>query len=763
LKTNSIFIIDLMKKFLFTLIALVLATAASAVPARPGLWKTISLADGSILRVELCGDEFGCYWQTADGRFFVCDNDNHFFETTQTELNQRRFARLSHNTLRSSVLRHSHPRLQKSQSVGNFIGKKKGLIILVEFQNKKFLAGHDRAYYERVANELGFSEGDYQGSVKDYFLSQSKGLFELDFDVVGPYTVSHNYEYYGQPSSSNLDAHPWEMIVEACQQAATDGIHFTDYDWNGDGECEQVFVLYAGEGQSDSYDANTIWPHEFELTQVKENGESVYPTAYFVGGCYVDTYACSNELTSKGGPSGIGTMCHEFSHCMGLPDLYDVYYGGNFGMGHWDLMANGVYNGNAFCPASYTSYERMVCGWLNPVELQADTLVNEMKPLSEGGTPYIIYNQAHPDEYYLLENRQQSGWDAGLPSNGMLVLHVDYDEKVWMDNIVNSTVDYRGVPGMNDQYNTHPRLTLIHADNENDKRFWRSSSQAYIMTTEQTDPYPYLWVKDDGEEMVNDSLTDNSLPAATLYNANTDGSLFMNRGIKDITQHTDGTMAFRFESVSMKYVNVDTTLTEKPDLSGAIFYESFNRCIGTGGNDGLFKGSSDVASAEFIPDNDGWESMAMTGGARCAKFGNAANDGIVTTPGIMLTGETLELSFKAAPWSRDDTSLSLSVSGNGQLEQSSFTMTEGQWGKFKTTITGNGRITITFTPGRRFFLDEVLLRDPSASGIIHISTDSPTNMRYDLLGRKVSPSLPSNAHHLRLVRKADGSYRKVLQ
>jgi hypothetical protein len=213
----------------------------------------------------------------------------------------------------------------------------------------------------------------------------------------------------------------------------------------------------------------------------------------------------------------------------------------------------------------------------------------------------------------------------------------------------------------------------------------------------------------------------------------------------------------------MKYVNVDTTLTEKPDLSGAIFYESFNRCIGTGGNDGLFKGSSDVASAEFIPDNDGWESMAMTGGARCAKFGNAANDGIVTTPGIMLTGETLELSFKAAPWSRDDTSLSLSVSGNGQLEQSSFTMTEGQWGKFKTTITGNGRITITFTPGRRFFLDEVLLRDPSASGIIHISTDSPTNMRYDLLGRKVSPSLPSNAHHLRLVRKADGSYRKVLQ
>ena len=736
----------MMKRLTSLLCSIALATAAMAVPAKPGLWRTLTTPDGLSVEAQLCGDERGAFWMSADGRRYVEESGGRFRETSAELLAQRRSA----SRMAARSLSHARQAARRTQTMGHFEGKKKGLIILAEFQDKTFLDGHDREYYERVANERGFSDDGYHGSVKDYFLDQSKGRFELDFDVVGPVTVSHGYAYYGQPGTNDVDAHPWEMVVEACQLAADEGISFADYDWDGDGFCEQVFVLYAGQGQSDSYDANTIWPHEYELHQVTDaNGKPLYGYDTFIGGCYVDTYACANELTSSNGPSGIGTFCHEFSHCMGLPDLYDVDYRGYYGMGRWDIMANGLYNGGAFVPAAYTSYERMVCGWLDPIELNDDCEVEGMKALADGGDAYIIYNEGNRDEYYLLENRQLTGWDAALPATGLLVLHVDYDERVWRQNIVNSVCDYRGNAGMEEMWNTHQRLTIVPADNENDKRFWNSRAGAYTQTTIEGDPYP-------SATNGNDSLTSNSVPAATVYNANTDGGLYLNRGVQQIRQSADATISFRFEARSEKVIYVDTTMTEKPDLTGAIFYESFDQCAGTGGNDGVFKGSSDVASADFMPDNGGWESMVMSGGARCAKFGNAANDGIVSMPPLMLTGDSLELQFKAAPWSRDDTSLTLSADGEATFGQHDFEMTEGQWTTFKTALTGTGRVVITLTPGRRFFLDEVVVRKkPDAAAIRDIElnvSDSPGAADcYDLQGRRVA--LPAKGIYVQGGRK----------
>ena len=749
---------------LLALVLMLTVVNGWAVPARPGLWKTIVTPQGEKLSVQLCGDERGCFWMSNDGRRFVEKADGSYQQASLQELAAARSkSRLqSSQSAKLPISQSSRLYLKGSQPVVEYLGQKKGLIILAEFQNKHFLPEHDRAYFERVANERGFSEGDYRGSVKDYFLSQSDSLFELDFDVVGPVTVSKNYEYYGQPGAADVDAHPWEMVVEACELVA-DQVHFADYDWNGDGFVEQVFVLYAGQGQSDSYDVNTIWPHEYELHQIVENGIHVYGKGHEMpDGLIIDTYACSNELTSQDGPSGIGTICHEFSHCMGLPDLYDVDYNGNFGMGHWSLMANGVYNGRAFIPAGYTSYERMACGWRQPVELCKDTLVSDMKAVSDGGDTYIVYNEAYPDEYYLLENRQPTGWDAALPSAGLLVLHVDYDERVWRENIVNSVCDYRQ-GGNPDMWNTHQRLTLIHADNDNDKRYWMPTYQSYTKTTEETDTYPYWSMVNDEWSMVNDSLTNNSIPVASVYHGNTDNSLFMNRGIQKITQLDNGSISFRFDELSVKYVAVDTTMTDKPDLTGAIFYESFDRCIGTGGNDGVFKGSSDVASADFLPDNGGWDSMVMKGGARCAKFGNATYDGIVSSPFILLTGDSLLLSFKAAPWSRDDTSLSVSATGDAKFETSEFEMTEGQWTTFSTVLTGQGNIQITFTPGRRFFLDEVVVKklpENYAEGVSHQGVAFKPNVSYDLSGRQIGGGKLKRGVYL--IRKSDGSFRKVI-
>ena len=713
-----------MKRLTLCFATIALATASMANPARPGLWQTITLTDGTTHQVQLRGDERCHFWESADGRRFTFTAEGVCHEgvsRSEAFATCGRFGQMAHPSRRTG-----------SQPTVSYTGNKKGLIILAEFQNKWFAEGHDQAFYQRVTNEQGFHEGRFRGSVKDYFHDQSNGLFELDFDVVGPVRVSQNYEYYGGPSGYNIDAAPWEMVVEACEMVK-DQVDWSQYDWNQDGFVEQVFVLYAGQGQSDSYDANTIWPHEHKLSLIKPNGISLYGQGYRVGDYLVDTYACSNELASDDTVTGIGTICHEFSHCMGLPDLYDVNYSGNFGMGHWDLMANGGSNDDSFCPAGYTSYERMVCGWLQPTVLTDDMEIADMKPLAEGGSAFLVYNKAYPDEYYLLENRQPTGWDKALPGAGLLVLHVDYDSDIWQKNIVNST-------GYD---NDHQRLTLIHADNDNDRSYWQRNGQYFSNQTESTDPYPFrLYDENSDSWSVNDSLTDNSIPAASLYHANTDGDFLMNSGIQAITQQADGTIAFRFEAKSEKYVYTDPSLAETLDLTEAIFYESFYHCTGTGGNDNIFKGTSDVASALFRPDQEGWSCAASYGAARCAKFGNAANDGIVTTPTIELTGEPMLLHFRSAPWSRDDTSLTLSVTGNGQLENTDFEMKTGEWTSFNTTLTGTGPVTITFTPGRRFFLDDVLVT--SNFNAVSNGIESPTTNRqvadccyYNLCGQRV--------------------------
>jgi hypothetical protein len=163
-------------------------------------------------------------------------------------------------------------------------------------------------------------------------------------------------------------------------------------------------------------------------------------------GVTIDTYACSSELTidyyNNNVIDGIGTICHEFSHCLGFPDMYD-YTQKNFGMGDWDLMDRGCYNGDGcgFVPAGYSSYEKWCAGWLEPIELKdEDVEVTDLKPLSQGGDAYVIYNDKNPDEFYLLENRQNVNWDAELPGKGLLVLHADYDPEIWEWNVVNTKI-----------------------------------------------------------------------------------------------------------------------------------------------------------------------------------------------------------------------------------------------------------------------------------------------------------------------------------
>lgn len=686
-----------MKKTLLTLSFLAIGAMMWAVPAKRGIWRTVKLANGTEVRVELRGDEHVSFWQAENGTKYVEQAGTDYYVQVDMEALQQKAAQS-----RSK----SPLRAPQKVNIGDnnhtaFVGSKKGLIILVNFTDCKFQPGHDAEYYTHLANDINFSSADgHRGSIRDYFRAQSEGQFDLTFDVVGPIELQYNMTYYGGHSASGAnDKNAGAMIAEAVRGAASQLSSMADYDWFGDGSVDQVFVLYAGYGEASGGDDNTIWPHRSSINPIT------------VGGKWVSVYACSNELNINDTPSGIGTFCHEFSHCLGLPDLYDTAYSGNYGMGTWDLMNSGSYNGNGYRPCGYSGYERNFCGWREPKYLTEDTHVEALKGLSDGGDYYIIKNDAYNDEYYILENRTQTGWDSDLYGSGLLITHIDYSRLLWAYNMVNTTVSNGWIS------NDHERYAIFLADNSKGK---------YSASDIAGDVYP---------SGTNNALADFTMPASVLYHPNKNGDLYMSKPVTNITRNSDNTISFDFAD--------ETDKEPEPLPEGVLFRETFDRSSGTGGNDGIWYGTTGVASSYFIPDNIGWTSTYKYGGNKCARFGTNAQRGVATTPDIEINGAT-ELSFLAAPWTGEAASVTLSVSeGNATLSEISFTLERDKWTEYKTILTGEGKVKIQFRSNRaRFFLDEVFVSVPG-TGIVSVGNGAVKNCSkiYTVDGRYAGTSM----------------------
>lgn len=719
-----------MKQRIFILYALLcLVLSVWAVPAKRGVWCSLSLVDGTEVKAQLVGDEFLHYYVSEDGTKYVQDESTGLYRKMTDEVTAQRRAAVR----RAQAQGRQKRMLRKAQASNVFQGTKKGLIILVQFTDSKFKSGHDLALYERIANDANYSDNNFRGSIKDYFKAQSHGLFELDFDVAGICQLQHTYAYYGKNSNDN-DVRAGQMVAEACLWAHEHGTDFSKYDWDGDGEVDQVFVLYAGHGEA-SYDKDpdTIWPHMHYLSA------SDYGKSLSLDGVTVDTYACSCELNGDGNLDGIGTFCHEFSHCMGFPDLYDTGYAGWFGMGDFDLMCSGSYNGDSKCPAGYSAYEKAECGWLtlkDMTNIEQETSIVGVQPMSADGDAYIIKNKGHKDEYYILENRQKTGWDSYLPASGLMITHVDYDADIWDWNMPNTSGKYEDANG-NTKTNDHQRLTIFRAGN---------SSSDY---GDSSDLYPYR---------SNNTLTKTSSPASTLYNTNSDGSKYMHVAIKDIAIASDGTASFTL-SKDVQEENPDTPVTPS---GSTLLYESFDECDGTGGNDGIWGGRS-IGAGTPTYDNKGWTSTQgkVYASSACVRVGTSSVNGDITTPSFTVNGKAV-LSFKAGAWntSGDGTTLNLSVS-NGTISPSSVTMKKGEWTDYNVTITANGNVKTTFKASKlRFFLDEVKVTDASTSGIREIEgSRSSSIVAYYTLGG-IQVTVPSSGIYL--ARYADGTIKKVV-
>ena len=517
-----------MKKLIIACMMLLSVMDMSAMPARKNTIKEVTLSDGTKVTAVLKGDENGHWWETTSGEYLLIDEDGN--ATVLSDFQKENISQAATARRAKSNARRVARTRSASQSRTAITGKKKGLVILVNFPDLTMKTSSPKAFFTRQFNEEGFSDNNHIGSVRDYFYDQSYGKLDIDFDVVGPVTVSKSYSYYGKNNNDGTDKYPCTMVAEACKLVNSQ-VNFADYDWDGDGEVDQVYLVYAGYGENAGAPANTIWPHEWTL----DAGMYYYKDgngALTLDGVKVDTYAVSCELADKSGstPNGIGTACHEFSHCLGLPDFYDT--SGNYeawGMAAWDLMDSGSYSGpgyNGEVPSGYTSYERWCAGWLEPTVLTPGMEVKAQKPLADSPEAYIIYNDNNNNEYYLLENRQASRWfsyveDYKAPG-GLLIIHVDYDKTAWDENTPNGDA-------------THERMTPFLANNQKGLH----SSSGYRVTQSQYQGHLYPYNANDL-----DSLTNTSKPAAKLYNANTDGTYYMNKGVYGITKYADGTIGY---------------------------------------------------------------------------------------------------------------------------------------------------------------------------------------------------------------------------
>ncbi|MEI7504193.1 MAG: M6 family metalloprotease domain-containing protein, partial [Paludibacter sp.] len=329
-------------------------------------------------------------------------------------------------------------------------GSPKALVILANFKDKAFSVASPLTSYQDLTTKVGYSANGGTGSAKDYFMASTYGKFAPDFVVVGPVTLPQTLDYYGKNDASGSDTNPAKMIVDACNAANVAGLDFTQFDTDGDGFIDNVFVYYAGYNEAEGAATNTIWPHRWNISSAG------ITTGITFDGKKIEDYSCTSELNGTTGTNmcGIGTFSHEFGHVIGLPDFYHTASSlGVSTLDYWDIMDVGAYNNNGCTPPTYSTYERFFLGYSTPQQVSAGSDLT-LLPIYQGTTTpanstnqsylfsatthNLVGNNPTPKEFFMVEYRPQIGWDKYLPGDGMLIWHVDYDQDAWDANTPNN-------------------------------------------------------------------------------------------------------------------------------------------------------------------------------------------------------------------------------------------------------------------------------------------------------------------------------------
>lgn len=528
-----------MKKILLIALAALTAAGAWAVPAKK-LKRTYIQPDGRVVTVVKTGDEKSHISCSTDGKLLIfdkkqgycyanVDNNGKIVSTgvaaadagLRSEAESNILKNIDSQVLSSAIeARRANSRMVKlpmpvrgaksvTRGPGLFSndfpvkGDIKALVLLVEFQDVKFNSKNvapnkpadGATYFKELLNKKGFDTFGGTGSAKDYFEYNSQNVFRPQFDVYGPVTLPQNCAYYGKNDSNGDDAKATQAVIDACKLLDSQ-INFKDYDMNGDGYVDNVYVFYAGYGEADIYEddeaeMNVIWPHAWTISAYNAPNDYSLGSPLILDGVKIDSYGMSNETIGiedvekeeyANRPDGVGTFVHEFSHIMGIPDLYDttegyrIYKDVPFTPGAFSVMDYGPYNNGGKTPPNYSMYERYALDWVTPLEF-SETGNYTLKNLGDSNEGYIVKTDK-ANEFYLFENRQQTGWDKYLPGHGMLVWHVDYNSTVFNNGEVNNTKN-------------HQYVDLVEADNIQDGPIGEGwFDYEYGPDTQTGDPFP---------------------------------------------------------------------------------------------------------------------------------------------------------------------------------------------------------------------------------------------------------------------------------
>lgn len=550
-----------MKKTILTIAAaMLLHISAHAVQAY-SLPVDFTQKDGTTLTIIGHGDENMHYYTTTDGVLLFHDGNSFYVAKTNESGAIVSTGILAHNAdkrtaeEKNAVCKQDKPRFYaslqamaakqfapaKGAANADFIshtGKPKTLVILAQFSDDKFTIKEPYKAFQQYLNaegemtDYGNSDTKNYGSVAKYFTDMSKGAFTPEFDLYGPVTLDNPLKTYGE-GNDNMPL----FVSDVCKAAKSQlNINFADYDSDGDGAVDLVYIIYAG--YSESWSGNPtdcIWPKSGTVNIADSfDGKSI---------C---RYGVNNELNGRKGQqvgmiNGIGLFCHEFSHCMGMPDFYattaatqECQTAENQSMDWWSIMDLGEYVNNGYRPTAYTAWEREHFGWTEIADLTESAEGVELKAVDNGGKALRIRNGADKsgNEFIVVENIQKDGWNKSLPGHGMIAYHVEYDPNIFTskNNTVNNTLG-------------HPRMALIPADGllmktTNPKYANETNVSALHMTEVKGDPFP-------GTSNVKELSSKHNLPNFAWYTGANDVA----QSFTNISEDTEsGIVTFDFNT-----------------------------------------------------------------------------------------------------------------------------------------------------------------------------------------------------------------------
>ena len=534
---------------------------------------SVKQSDGTTITVRLHGDENFSWYTTMDNVVLARSGNDFFIADIDAIGNITPTAQLAHEKEERSSNEIS---LIKKQNLKAFFsdnadknripmlrepiaptynppyfpstGSPTAIVILVEFKDEKFTVNDPQAVFDQYLNgdeqkEMGYGESLNYGSVKKFFTDMSFGKYQPNFDIIGPVTLSKDMAYYGKNSGSTKDVNCSEMIKEACALASEKTDFSTPkYDINADGIVDLVYIIYAGYGESNGADPNTIWA---------KSGIGSFGT---YNGMSVQRYGLNNELNSN--PyvtsgmfvtpkiNGIGLFCHEFSHCLGLPDLYPYSAAAqidNQAMEYWSIMDGGEYTYYGYCPTAYTAWEREALGWHSITTLENNATITAT-PISDGGQSYKMVNNADESEYIVLENIQKKGWNSYSIGHGLIAYHVKWPK---------STVAFNDRPN---EIPEKPGFALIPADGILISSYNQELKTEY-QSSHKGDPFP-------GEKNVTSLTYDMGLPNFRWY---TEGPE-VKKALRNITEDTTaGTVTFNYMHDTSTAIGIPSVIPTEDD------------------------------------------------------------------------------------------------------------------------------------------------------------------------------------------------------